>query len=141
MAVLVASTDEEIAACYPVVAQLRQHVDEHEFVERVHAQEEAGYRLAYIADGGRVLAVAGYRIADSLAWGKFLYVDDLVVAGLDRSKGLGQELMDWLFAKATELKCDSFHLDSGVQRHAAHRFYMRNGLAISSHHFSMQLDD
>lgn len=136
-----ASTDEEILRCYPVVAQLRTHVEEHEFLERVRDQQKAGYRLMYIAIDDRVVAIAGYRIANSLAWGRYLYVDDLVTAGMERSNGHGQALMDWLFAAARERKCDSFHLDSGVQRHAAHRFYLRNRLAITSHHFSMALDD
>jgi hypothetical protein len=136
-----ASTDEEILACYPVIAQLRTHVEQHEFLDRVQDQQKAGYRLLYIAEGNRVVAVAGYRIANSLAWGRYLYVDDLVTAGMERSSGYGQALMDRLFAVARERKCDSFHVDSGVQRHAAHRFYLRNRLAITSHHFSMTLDD
>ncbi len=136
-----AKTNEEILTCYPIVAQLRPHVEEHEFLERVHDQQKAGYALAFVSDNDHVVAVAGYRISNSLAWGKFLYVDDLVTAGLERSNGHGQALVDWLLARARELKCDSFHLDSGVQRHAAHRFYVRNRMAISSHHFSLQLED
>lgn len=140
MAIQKAKTDGEVLACYPVVAQLRSHVEEHEFLERVRDQQQAGYELVFIEEEGRVVAVAGYRISNSLAWGKFLYVDDLVTAGLERSTGHGQSLIDWLLATAVDRKCDSFHLDSGVQRHAAHRFYLRNRMSISSHHFSMQVE-
>ncbi len=136
-----AKTNQEILACYPIVAQLRSHVEEHEFLERVHDQQKAGYELAFVSNNGQVVTVAGYRISNSLAWGKFLYVEDLVTAGLERSNGHGQALVDWLLARAREQKCDSFHLDSGVQRHAAHRFYVRNRMAISSHHFSLLLED
>jgi GNAT superfamily N-acetyltransferase len=141
MAVRLATTDDDILACYPVIAQLRPHVERHEFIERVHDQQKEGYQLAFIEEDGRVVAAAGFRINRSLAWGKFLYVDDLVTAGLDRSKGHGQALMDWLLETARQGRCDSFHLDSGVQRHAAHRFYMRNRMAISSLHFSIDLKD
>lgn len=141
MTVRIASNDEEILSCYPVIAQLRPHVAQHEFLERVRDQQQEGYQLAFIEEENRVVAVAGFRINRSLAWGKFLYVDDLVTAGLDRSKGHGGQLMTWLEATARESLCDSFHLDSGVQRHAAHRFYFRNRMSISSHHFSIDFKD
>jgi len=32
------------------------------------------------------------------------------------------------------------HLDSGVQRFSAHRFYLSKRMEISSHHFSLKLD-
>jgi hypothetical protein len=32
-------------------------------------------------------------------------------------------------------------LDSGVQRHDAHRFYLRERMHISSHHFTKRLDE
>lgn len=33
--------------------------------------------------------------------------------------------------------CEQIHLDLGVQRFAAHRFYSREGFNIASHHFSI----
>ena len=88
---------------------------------------------------GRVLAVAGFRVAENLAWGRHLYVDDLVTAAAARSTGCGQELFDWLVRYAVEAGCGQLHLDSGVQRFDAHRFYLRNRMSITSHHFARTL--
>ena len=131
--------DEEIRACHPVMAELRPHVGAEEFVPRVRRQMEvAGYGLAYLTDG-EVKAVAGFRVSECLAWGKFLYVDDLVSKEGERSKGYGGELFDWLVGYAREQGCDQFHLDSGVQRFAAHRFYLIKRMAIEAHHFGLKL--
>jgi GNAT superfamily N-acetyltransferase len=92
-----------------------------------------------LADDGKVVAVAGYRIAHNLAWGKFLYVDDLVSDASRRSAGHGRRLMDWLIETAEREGCDELHLDSGVQRFGAHRFYLRYGMDITSHHFRLTL--
>ena len=73
-------TDEEIAACYDVMAELRPHVARADFLPAVHAMRKGGLRLACIRENGRVVAVAGYRIANNLFCGKHLYVDDLVTA-------------------------------------------------------------
>ena len=132
--------DGEIEGCYAVMSELRPHIGAGEFVGRVRRQmTEAGYKLAYLSDGGEVKAVAGFRMSECLAWGKFVYVDDLVSKEGERSKGYGGELFDWLVAYAREQGCDQFHLDSGVQRFAAHRFYLNRRMAIEAHHFGLKL--
>ena len=53
---------------------------EHEFVEYVDGVlRPMGYRLvaAFTPGGEPAAAVAGFRSGDSLAWGHYLYVDDL----------------------------------------------------------------
>jgi GNAT superfamily N-acetyltransferase len=134
-----AVTDDEIASCYDVMAQLRPHVTRERFLPLVRAMEADGFRLACIRAAGRVVAVAGYRISLNLFYGRHLYVDDLVTADPERSKGHGKALLEWLRALAVENGCDAFHLDSGVQRKRAHEFYLREGLELSSYHFSVWL--
>lgn len=132
-------SETEIEACYPVMTQLRPHLDEEDFLERVCRQMENGYRLAALIRDDEVASVAGFRINESLAWGRHLYVDDLVTDDSQRSSGLGQDLFDWLVDHAHQQGCQQLHLDSGVQRFDAHRFYLRQGMAIASHHFVLML--
>jgi GNAT superfamily N-acetyltransferase len=136
----IAKTDEEIQRCYEVMSELRPHVAREEFLSRVRRQAEiADYELVFLATAGEVKAVAGIRITESLAWGKYLYVDDLVAKGDERSKGYGGALFDWLVDYAKQNNCDQFHLDSSVQRFGAHRFYLLRRMNIEAHHFGMKL--
>lgn len=135
---LVAS-DADIAACFPVLNQLRAHVRAEEFILRVQRQMAHGYQLLAARVSGRVVAVAGFRVLENLAWGRFLYVDDLITDSGQRSKGYGHTLMRWLTHHAIAQGCDELHLDSGVQRFDAHRFYLAQRMRISSHHFSIDL--
>ena len=121
------------------MAELRPHIPREQFLPLVRSMQADGFRLACIRDGGRVVAVAGYRFGTSLFGGRHLYVDDLVTADSERSKGYGRELLAWLRALAVENDCDVFHLDSGVQRKRAHAFYLREGMEQSSLHFSVRL--
>jgi GNAT superfamily N-acetyltransferase len=132
------STDD-IERCYAVMQELRPDLKPEEFVGRVRRQEEAGYRLLYLEDLGEVKAVAGFRVLENLAWGKFLYVDDLVTKPADHGKGYGGALFEWLLQHALGQGCGQVHLDSGVQRFGAHRFYLGKGMAITSHHFAVKL--
>jgi hypothetical protein len=74
---VVAKTDAEIAKCFPVLSELRPHLEEAAFVAMIRDMEKQGFRLAYILEGGEVVAAAGYRIFTSLFMGKDLYIDDL----------------------------------------------------------------
>ncbi len=135
-----AESDDEILRCYPIMLQLRPHLKETEFVGRVRSQQAGGFHLAYASDSvGALHTVAGFRILENLMQGVFLYVDDLVTDADDRSKGWGQLLFDWLVDHARAHGCNTLELDSGVQRHGAHRFYLRNRMDIVSYHFRVAL--
>ena len=132
-------TDAEIQASFSVMTQLRPHLNEKEFVNTVREQFEDGYQLTAVVSDNTVVALAGFRLKQNLAWGKFLYVDDLIADQNQRSTGLGKTLINWLKDEARKHNCDQLHLDSGVQRKDAHRFYEREGMTFSSHHYAIQL--
>lgn len=131
-----AGSDAEIAACFPVMVQLRPHLAADAFVPRVRRMQATGYHLSYATDdGGAVRAVAGWRVLDQLVRGPVLYVDDLVTDAVARSRGFGEALLDALYAEACARGCAALELDSGVQRAAAHRFYFRERMTIVGYHF------
>jgi GNAT superfamily N-acetyltransferase len=132
-------TPEDVALCFEVMRDLRPHLELAAFVDQVMCQQKEGYHLAVLEDADSVQVCAGYRISENLAFGRFLYVDDLVTAPSARSRGFGGELFDWLVAQARAAGCAQFHLDSGVQRFAAHRFYLTKRMDITSHHFGLKL--
>lgn len=137
MTIRIAETDAELRRISPVLRQLRPAFDDDRLIERIREQMRAGYRVAYVEAQGAVVCVAGFVVATKLAWGKHLYVDDLVTAEHHRSEGAGAQMIAWLKGHARELGCEQLHLDSGVQRFAAHRFYLREGFDITSHHFAI----
>ena len=133
-------SDQDIQGCFDVMVQLRPHLSAAAFVDRVRSQMPQGYRLACVLDNDTVVAVAGYRFAQSLSWGRYLYVDDLITDEGRRSEGFGKALLDWLKQEARRHDCEQFHLDSGCQRKDAHRFYEREGMAKLAYHFACAIE-
>lgn len=137
------ASDEEIARLCPVLLQLRPQYDANSLTQQIKLQRSEGFQIAYVEEitpdnpDGKVLCVAGFVIGHKLAWRKHLYVDDLVSDADSRSRGAGKLLLDWLQDYARQQGCQQFHLDSGVTRFDAHRFYLREGMKIGSHHFSI----
>jgi GNAT superfamily N-acetyltransferase len=137
--ITLAQSDQEISACYLVMAELRPHIEPEEFLPLVkRLTEVAGFQLAYLTDG-EIKAVAGFRISEWLAGGKYLEIEDLVAKSGERSKGYGGTLFDWLVRHAKENNCLQVRLLSRLSRHDAHRFYLRKGMNLEAHYFSMNL--
>jgi len=132
-------SDGDIERCFPVMVQLRPHLEAAAFVETVRRQIAAGFALAILEHEGRVRAVAGFRVIENLFGGRILYVDDLVTDAAARSQGYGKALFDWLTARARAEGCRHLELDSGVQRFDAHRFYLVNRMHIASYHFRLKI--
>lgn len=137
--IALAEADAEIARCFAVMAQLRPHLIETEFVTRVRRMQAEGFLLARLEAEGAVRAVAGYRFHEKLFSGRTLYVDDLVTDGTERSRGYGRQMLAWLAEQAKTRGCDLLELDSGVQRFEAHRFYFRERMSVTAYHFTRAL--
>jgi GNAT superfamily N-acetyltransferase len=119
--------------------------DEQAFVEHVEeVLRPQGYRLLGAFEEGEAdaVAVAGFRTGHSLAWGRYLYLDELSTLPQARRRGHGRALLDWLLEEGRRLGCEQLHLDSGVglDRAAAHRLYLNAGMVIASHHFARYID-
>lgn len=138
--IVLAKEEQEILDCYPVMAELRPHIKREEFLPRVKTlMEIANFQMVYLSDDAVVKAVAGFRISEWLARGKYLEIEDLVTAEGNRSKGYGGQLFDWLVNHAKEHDCDQMRLVSHVNRFHAHRFYLTKRMIIEAHYFSLSL--
>ncbi|GEM_PF-4974083 len=79
MEIRTAKTEIEIENCFPVMKQLRPHLTLEKFVAQVLRQMQAyGYSLIYAMDHGEITAASGFRVSEFLAWGKTLFIDDLI---------------------------------------------------------------
>lgn len=131
------NNSHQLQRAFEVFTHLRPHLNCDCFIQRVQLQREQGYKIIFLEDDGAIVAAAGYRIASFLAWGKVLYIDDLVTHPDKKRRGHGGTLLDWLIAEAKKLECDAVHLDTGFTRHDAHRLYLNKGFRITSHHMNL----
>ncbi|HEX8123402.1 MAG TPA: GNAT family N-acetyltransferase [Solirubrobacteraceae bacterium] len=132
---------ETVRAARALLELRPHHGDADALARRVDdVQRPQGYRLIGSFEPGEdeASAAAGFRVMEMLAWGRALYVDDLVTLPDRRGRGHADALFAWLGEEAERLECDQLHLDSGLNpdRADAHRFYFRHGLRIASFHFA-----
>ncbi|MCW8092163.1 GNAT family N-acetyltransferase [Alteromonas sp. ASW11-130] len=132
-------TQKALKQAASVMLELRPQFTADAMIKQITRQQANGYVLFGAFKGDDCVGVAGGVIGEKLAWGKHLYIDDLVTREDVRSEGVGEGLLTYCieYAKTNALK--SLHLDSGVQRFGAHRFYLRHEMHINSHHFALEL--
>lgn len=133
-------SDPRWDAAFPVLRQLRPHLDREAFavVHRAGSRQGLVFTGAFDVDE-RCLGVAGWRVVDTTSVLRKLYVDDLAVETAARSGGVGAALLAHLEDRGLAAGCHVLELDSGHQRTDAHRFYRREGYVDRSAHFGKDL--
>ena len=118
------TTEAEWREAFPVMRELRTHLDEATFLALMHEMTPQGYRLlAARDDAGMIRALAGIGELTNLYYGHHIWVYELITSASERSRGYGKALMDRVETLARDLGCDTVALASGLQRADAHRFY------------------
>jgi GNAT superfamily N-acetyltransferase len=126
----------------PALLELRTDAGPLErLIERVDSQRASGYRVVGAFEDGDedAQAVIGFKVTENLAWGSYLYIEDVVTRASGRGKGHAPAVMSWVLDAGRTAGCASVHLNSGTNRRGAHRFYFNSGLGIAAYHFAMDL--
>jgi GNAT superfamily N-acetyltransferase len=131
--------DPQWATALPVLRELRPHLTDELLDHVLRDGAPQGLRFTALFEDARCVAVAGWRVVVNTSAIRKLYIDDLATDEAARSRGHGAALLEALAARGRELGCRSIELDSGVQRHDAHRFYLRERMDITAHHFARAL--
>ncbi|WP_016969420.1 GNAT family N-acetyltransferase [Pseudomonas tolaasii] len=133
-------TEADCIASFAVMQQLRPHLkDATGSAEQVQRQRQNGYRLLAAREHGKVIGLAGYRLTENTLYGRFIYVDDLVVDASLQRRRLGEQLLDRVREETRALGYRWLVLDTGMHMALAQRFYFRQGLLPLGMHFSQDL--
>ncbi len=131
----------EIEDCFSVFQELRPKLENKEaFIAQIKRQNLEGYILYSLREESEIAACIGFRIFETLGWGKILYIDDLITKKKFRKKGFGGALLRFAIEQAKLNSCQEVHLDSGHHRYEAHRLYLNYGFILSCHHLSLTLE-
>lgn len=131
---------QALAASFALMGVLRPHLnDQDRYVAQLVRQAEQGYRLLAAQEGERLVGLAGYRELENLLYGRFIYVDDLVVSPQLQRSGVGAQLLSAVREQAVQRDCDHLVLDTGLHMPLAQRFYFRQGLLARGMHFTQSL--
>ena len=125
----------EILNYLPVLNDLYPNLTMEEYSMELDTMLPHNYGQVGVFENEICIAISGFRIGNKLWCGKYLVLDNIVVAKEHRSKGAGQLIFDFLAKKAEEHNCTMLALDSYTTNYKAHKFFYNEGFAPRGFHF------
>ena len=115
-------TAEEWTEAWPIVHSLRTNLTQEQFLSNRANLISNGYHLFGLRDEGRLVSVAGLTMYPRLT-GRECWVYDLATAESERSKGYGEEILNFVQNYAKKSGCTNICLHTRLSRTDAQRFY------------------
>ncbi|MFN0215079.1 MAG: GNAT family N-acetyltransferase [Saprospiraceae bacterium] len=125
----------EMLPHYPLIRQLSPSVMEDRYAFLLDDMLEHGYRMVAVFEGEQCVGVSGVWVATKIYSGRYLEMDNVVVAETHRSQGIGKMLTDFVEKLAREEGCEMIMLDAYLENEKAHAFYEREGFTKRGYHF------
>ncbi|WP_255170972.1 GNAT family N-acetyltransferase [Natrononativus amylolyticus] len=134
------SAEKEWQEAYPILRELRSHLEPAEMERRHRQMRDEGYRLFGRYAAGDLVSVAGVTLGTNFYLGPHCFVHDLITTERQRSKGHGAALLSYVHDWSREQGCETVELESGLWREAAHEFYEDLGYERYCYSFKYELD-
>jgi GNAT superfamily N-acetyltransferase len=93
-----------------------------------------GYRMVAAYDADQCVGICGIWVATKIYSGKYMELDNVVVADTHRSHGIGKLLCDYATELARAEGVEMMMLDAYRENHRAHAFYERDGFIRRGFH-------
>ena len=89
-------SSDDWTRAFDIMKELRPHLTDPEtFCAQLGRQHEENYRLLAACNAeDTILGLAGYRAQTNTLYGRFIYLDDLVVTSRLQRSGIGAELLE-----------------------------------------------
>jgi GNAT superfamily N-acetyltransferase len=132
-------TIKEMEAMLNLIKELTPDLTADSYQKMLVEMTPHNYFQVGVFDGEKAIAVSGYWLATKIYCGKYLEIDNLVVAKEYRSQNIGKLLVDWMLNFAKESDCQTVLLDAYVENFKAHKFYYREGFIARGFHYLKKL--
>ncbi len=132
-------TVEEMVKTLDLIKELTPDVTYDSYWEMLGEMLPHNYRQVAVYDENTLIGVSGYWIATKIYCGKYIEIDNLVVAKKYRSKNIGKLLVDWMLDETRRSDCKTALLDAYVENFKAHKFYYREGFVARGFHYLKKL--
>lgn len=123
----------------PLVSDLNPGLSEDLLKERLQEMSSQNYQCLIATEGDTVVGVCGFWITTRFYCGKQVEVDNVVVSESMRSKGLGKQMMQWIYDYGRSIGCKTCELNTYVTNSPSHKFYYNEGFAILGFHMQKEI--
>jgi ribosomal protein S18 acetylase RimI-like enzyme len=134
MDIKILTQKSEMLPLFHLIQQLSPSVTAENYAIMLEEMIAKDYKMAAVFEEETCVGLSGFWIATKFYSGKYLEMDNVVVADGHRSKGIGKILCDFLLELAINENVKTIMLDAYLENHKAHAFYEREGFEKRGYH-------
>lgn len=125
----------EMLPIFPLFSQLNATVAAEDYAAMLDDMLAHGYRMLVVFEKKEAVGLSGFWVTTKFYSGKYLELDNVVVAQTHRSAGIGKLMCDFLEKLARAEGVKTLMLDAYLENVKAHAFYEREGFSKRGYHF------
>lgn len=118
-----------------LIQQLSPKVTFEDYAEMLDDMLAHDYRMLVVLEDGACIGLSGFWVSTKIYSGRYMEMDNVVVAEGHRSRGIGKLMSDFLYDLAIREGCRTMMLDAYLENQKAHTFYEREGFSKRGYHF------
>ncbi|OAB76154.1 acetyltransferase [Cochleicola gelatinilyticus] len=107
--------------------------------ERLLEMVQQHYECIGIYDGEALIGMCGMWFQTRHYAGKSVELDHVLIEDTYRSKGVGKQLMEFVYAYGKKKGCNWVELNTYVHNFPSHKFYYNQGFVAKGYHFVKEL--
>lgn len=97
--------------------------------------DDNNYTFYAVYSKNELVGLCGCWIATKFYTGKYLEIDNFIIAPAYQGKGIGAEFVDYIKGVAIANHCKMLMLDAYLVNSKAHAFYEKHGFKAKGYHF------
>jgi GNAT superfamily N-acetyltransferase len=130
---------DQMHSIIPLLRILNDKIDESTLQERLEDMMQRNYDCAGVYDNGRLIGICGVWILNKYYVGKHIEPDNVMIHPDYRNKGVGEQMMAWVYEYGRSQGCIASELNCYVVNDKGIRFWLNQGYKIIGFHCQKNL--
>jgi GNAT superfamily N-acetyltransferase len=130
---------DKIYDIIPLLQLLNNKIDGETMKSRLSEMITQGYECVGVYDADRLIGISGLWILTKYYIGRHIEPDNVIIHPEYRGKGIGEKLMEWIYAYAKSRGCVASELNCYVTNNSGQKFWINEGYKILAFHFQKEL--
>ncbi|KAG0193151.1 hypothetical protein DFQ28_006157 [Apophysomyces sp. BC1034] len=122
--------DTELETIIPLLQILNPGLSDSLLRERLGEMSHQGYKCVGVYDEGRLVGCSGLWITTRYYVARFIELENVVLHPAYRHRGLGEQLLDWIWDYARQQGCVASELNCYVANGPGQKFWMNRGKTL-----------
>jgi len=130
---------EDIYTIIPLLQLLNPAIDKATLKSRLDEMILQNYECLGVFDGDRLIGISGLWIITKYYIGRHIEPDNVVIHPDYRNKGIGEQMMQWIYDYGKQRGCVASELNCYVSNEKGHKFWFKENYRILGFHFQKSL--